>query len=93
VRLHIDACGSANGPFRVVPGSHLGGRLAEESVTSARTDRSEEVCLVPRGGALVMKPLLLHASSKATAPNRRRVLHFLFGPRNLPFGLRYAYAV
>jgi hypothetical protein len=40
-----------------------------------------------------MKPLLLHASSKATVPNRRRVLHFLFGPKALPLGLSWAYAV
>jgi len=28
---------------------------------------------------MVMRPLLLHASSKALIHNRRRVLHFVFG--------------
>jgi len=93
VRVHIHACTSANGPLRVVPGSHRHGRLSESSVAAARSESSEKVCLVVAGGALVMKPLLLHASSKATKPSLRRVLHFLFGPRDLPYGLRYAHAV
>jgi hypothetical protein len=39
--------------------------------------------------------LLLHASSKAGAASasRRRVLHFLFGPRELPRGLRWRHKV
>jgi hypothetical protein len=36
-----------------------------------------------------MRPLLLHASSKAINPNRRRVLHFLFGSASLPLGLEW----
>ena len=43
--------------------------------------------------ALLMRPLLVHASSKATAPAQRRVLHFLFGPAHLPDGLRWNRAV
>jgi hypothetical protein len=39
---------------------------------------------------MAMRPLLLHASSKATGSSRRRVLHFLFGPPALPFGLEWA---
>jgi hypothetical protein len=44
---------------------------------------------VPRGGAMLMRPLLLHASSKAAADIPRRVLHFVFGPAQLPEGLRW----
>lgn len=36
-----------------------------------------------------MRPLLLHASSKATGRSRRRVLHFVYGPAQLPSGLRW----
>jgi hypothetical protein len=42
---------------------------------------------------LVLKPLLLHASSKASMPSQRRVLHFVFGPPVLPFGLEWPQAV
>jgi len=36
-----------------------------------------------------MRPLLLHASSKAHTPRHRRVLHFVFGPPALPLGLHW----
>lgn len=93
VRLHLDACVESNGPLRVVPGSHGLGRLAPEELTSRREASDEVVCAFPRGGALAMRPLILHASSKATGSGERRVLHFLFGPRKLPFGLRWRQAV
>jgi hypothetical protein len=34
--------------------------------------------LAHAGEALLMKPLLLHASSQATAPKHRRVLHLVY---------------
>lgn len=40
-------------------------------------------------GVLLMRPLALHASSKATGSSRRRVLHFVYGPLALPYGLRW----
>jgi hypothetical protein len=40
-----------------------------------------------------MRPLLLHSSSRAQAQAPRRVLHFLFGPRELPCGLTWYRAV
>lgn len=93
VRIHVDECGPANGPLRVVPGSHREGRLTPPAACALRDRVGEVTCIVPRGGALVLKPLLLHASSKATAPARRRVLHFLFGPASIGYGLRWRDAV
>jgi hypothetical protein len=46
-------------------------------------------CLVPRGGLLVMRPLLLHASSPASAPAHRRVLHLEYAAEALPDGLEW----
>lgn len=89
VRLHIDACTAADGPLRVIPGSHLHGALDEQATAAWRQRAAEVVCVAPRGSALLMRPLLLHASSKASGTSRRRVLHFLFGPPDLPFGLRW----
>jgi hypothetical protein len=40
-----------------------------------------------------MRPLALHTSSKATGTGRRRVLHVVFGPPELPFGLQWQHAV
>lgn len=89
IRLNLDTCGEDDGPLRVVPGSHLLGRVSPEAAPSIRAGRGEVVCSAPRGSAMVMRPLLLHASSKARGASKRRVLHFLFGPRSLPCGLRW----
>ncbi len=88
VRVHLDECTTENGPLRVIPGSHLGGRISNHKVRAGRA-QGEVECLVPKGGALIMQPLLLHASSKAKGRLRRRVMHFLFGPPALPHGLRW----
>ena len=89
LRLHLDPCGPEDGPLRVVPGSHRLGRIDAEGLPAARRGAAEVACLVDRGGVLAMRPLLLHASSRSTGAGRRRVLHFLFGPRELPCGLRW----
>lgn len=89
VRLHIDDCDERNGALRVVPASHLLGRLKPELAQEVRRDLGERSVPVPRGGLMAMKPLLLHASSKAMGDGPRRVLHFLFGPPDLPEGLRW----
>ena len=93
VRLHVDECSFNDGPLKVVPGSHVYGRLDQDTGLSLRTTLSEVVCPVSRGAAMLMRPLLLHASSKASGQSRRRVLHFLFAPKSLPFGLEWRYAV
>jgi ectoine hydroxylase-related dioxygenase (phytanoyl-CoA dioxygenase family) len=82
VRVHLEDTDTDNGALQVVTGSH---RSKEET-----GERS--VQFVPRGGALVMRPLLLHASSKMKS-GRRRVLHFVYGPARLPDGAEWANAV
>jgi hypothetical protein len=81
LRLHLDDCKERNGALRVVPGSHRLGRLTTAEAVRAK-DELGEVCVeIPRGGAILMKPLLLHASSKVSIDNMRRVLHFVFARR------------
>ena len=93
VRVHIDDCTTESGALRVVPGSHSEGRLSRERAEELRRESGETEVPVARGGALVMRPLLLHASSKATSQSPRRVLHFVFGPPKLPLGLEWRWAV
>lgn len=92
LRLHLDDCGPDDGPLRVVPASHVEGLLDDAAAIARRDARGTVACPVPRGGAMLMRPLLLHASSKATGASRRRVLHFVFGPPRLPHGLAWASA-
>ncbi len=88
VRVHVDDCSPEDGPLRVVPGSHELGRV--EPAQAAIAGRTAGV-VVPakRGDALLMRPLVLHASSKSSGSSLRRVLHFVFGPEVLPYGLAW----
>jgi len=88
IRLHLDESGPDNGPLRVVPGSHKHGRLTPEQFVQWQKADSL-VCTVPRGGALLMRPLLLHASSACVVPKPRRVIHLEFAADELPGGLEW----
>jgi ectoine hydroxylase-related dioxygenase (phytanoyl-CoA dioxygenase family) len=89
VRVHLDDCGPENGPVQVLPGSHARGRLSAEEVARWREANDAVPCTSPRGGALVMRPLILHASSPATLPGHRRVIHLEFAADELPHGLEW----
>ena len=93
VRLHLDPCGPDNGPLRVLPGSHRHGRLSADAIETLRGQVDTVSCLVPRGGLLVMRPLLLHASSPATTPGHRRVVHIEFATGALPDPLAWRWQV
>lgn len=92
VRVHLDDSTEANGPLRVVPGSHRLGRIAAHEVAAYRRRLGEVACIAPRRSLIAMRPLLLHASSKSTSAASRRVLHYVFAPRELPWGLRWKHA-
>jgi ectoine hydroxylase-related dioxygenase (phytanoyl-CoA dioxygenase family) len=78
-RLHLDDCAADNGPLRVIPGSHARGILPRHDVAAAAQDQAVAIH-AQAGDVLLMKPLLLHASSPARAPSHRRVLHLEFAP-------------
>jgi ectoine hydroxylase-related dioxygenase (phytanoyl-CoA dioxygenase family) len=88
VRLHLDDCDNSNGALRVIAGSHVHGVLADTEVDAWRRHEAV-ICSVPKGGLLLMRPLLLHASSSATRPGHRRVLHLEYACQSLPNGLRW----
>jgi ectoine hydroxylase-related dioxygenase (phytanoyl-CoA dioxygenase family) len=93
VRIHLDPCMEEDGPLQFVPATHTRGRIDAAEASRLRQEGPVVTCSVDRGGALVMRPLALHASSKATGTSRRRVLHFVFGPAELPYGLQWEHAV
>jgi hypothetical protein len=93
VRLYLDDSTDGNGSLRVVSGSHRLGRLRPEQMRACRNARGEVVCATFRGGVVAMRPLILHASVRSKVRRPRRTLHFLYGPRELPYGLAWVRAV
>ena len=91
IRLHLDDCRLENGPLRVLPGSHAAGKLDAGAVLAwaARAQELAVNCLVPAGGVVVMRPLLLHASASGTNPGHRRVIHLEYAALSLPGGLEW----
>ena len=87
IRIHLDDCDSQNGALRILPGSHTRGRLSVEQVAAVQAETAPITCEVERGGVVLIKPLVLHASSPARDPRHRRVIHIDFAAVNLPPGL------
>jgi ectoine hydroxylase-related dioxygenase (phytanoyl-CoA dioxygenase family) len=88
VRLHLDDCHADNGALKVISGSHVGGKLNTTEI-SEWTKKEAVICEVPKGGALLIRPLLLHSSSCAKNPSHRRVLHIEYSTVELPSGLKW----
>ena len=89
VRLHLDDCDANNGALRVIAGSHLNGELSAEQIGELVRAKAEFTCIAARGDTLIMRPLLLHASSPAQSPSHRRVLHIEYACDELPNGLEW----
>jgi ectoine hydroxylase-related dioxygenase (phytanoyl-CoA dioxygenase family) len=89
VRVHLDACPGSNGALRVMPGSHRLGRIDQNDAPEHIDEIAAITCELAAGAALVMRPLLLHASSPSEQPTHRRVLHFDFATGQLPNGLNW----
>lgn len=88
IRIHLDDTDADNGALRVVNGSHRKGIYRPENIDWSK--EQESVCNVPKGGIMIMKPLLLHSSSRTTNRKKRRVIHIEFSNRELPVGLEWA---
>lgn len=88
VRVHLDDCGSDNGPLRVLPGSHRSGWLDDE-LDQWKASVLEVVCSVGCGGILSMCPLTLHSSAASQAVGHRRVIHIEYAANELPGELEW----
>jgi ectoine hydroxylase-related dioxygenase (phytanoyl-CoA dioxygenase family) len=87
LRIHLDECNISSGPLRVLKASHKLGRVPHEECAALAASHDEQVVTGGMGSALLMRALLVHASSKAMASERRRVLHLEFAAFELPDGL------
>jgi hypothetical protein len=93
LRLHFDDSREDNGPLRVLPGTHALGVLSEADTERLVREIPPVDCLVSSGGIVAMRPLILHASSKAETDHPRRVLHIEYvDSLDIGEGLRIAIA-
>jgi ectoine hydroxylase-related dioxygenase (phytanoyl-CoA dioxygenase family) len=81
LRVHLDHCASENGPLRVIPGSHNKGVLTETQIGTITNTQASAECVVRAGGVLLMRPLIIHASSKSKSKTPRRILHIEYAPQ------------
>lgn len=88
-RLHLDDTDADNGALRILSGTHRLGRLHAEAIQNCRETHDEILCEAKAGDVLLMRPLLLHASSRSSSPRRRRVLHIEFAGFALPKPLEW----
>ena len=89
VRVHLDDADGENGALQVMAGTHRLGRLSAEQIVAAREERGETLCAAAAGDALLIRPLLLHASGRSTSERPRRVLHLEYAGQELPGGLEW----
>ncbi|WP_369992768.1 phytanoyl-CoA dioxygenase family protein [Winogradskyella sp.] len=88
IRVHLDDTTQKNGALRVIPKSHTKGIITKNSANWNLDN--EYICEAKKGSIMLMKPLLLHASSKTINDKRRRVIHLEFNSNALPKPLEWA---
>jgi ectoine hydroxylase-related dioxygenase (phytanoyl-CoA dioxygenase family) len=75
LRVHLDDSTQANGPLRLLPGTHASGVLSHDEIQRMAAAITPVTCVASAGGVVAMRPLVVHASSKVTDNEPRRVLH------------------
>ena len=89
VRVHLDDTTDENGALKVLSGSHKK-KLSDDEIKLITENSLPYIGEVQAGGIQLMKPLLLHSSSKTTSFKNRRVIHMEFNSMKLPSGLEWA---
>jgi ectoine hydroxylase-related dioxygenase (phytanoyl-CoA dioxygenase family) len=89
VRIHLDDCDESNGALRVLPGTHTHGRLTSGQIAEKRLSVASIPCTARAGDVVLMRPLLLHASSPASDAIHRRVIHIDYASSQLAGGLQW----
>ena len=89
IRLHLDPCAMENGVLRVISGTHTRGILSAADIAAYRENEAAVLLPVECGDAILMRPLLLHASAPSQSPEHRRVIHLEYACAILPEGLEW----
>jgi ectoine hydroxylase-related dioxygenase (phytanoyl-CoA dioxygenase family) len=89
LRLHLDDCDATNGALKIIANSHRSGKIPTSEIARWINTNEQIVCELPKGGVLLLRPLLLHSSPPADGPCHRRVLHIEYATQKLPNGLEW----
>ncbi|MBL0742041.1 WYL domain-containing protein [Chryseolinea lacunae] len=89
VRIHLDDADETNGALKVVPGSQ-NKKLTAQEIALIVQNSLPVTCEVQACGVHILRPLLIHSSSKATSQKHRKVIHLEFNTVELPNGLQWA---
>lgn len=89
-RLHIDAASVENGCLWIIPRTHDLGIIPEAEIHDIVGRENSIPCVVDAGDALIMRPHVLHSSSKAKQPAHRRVVHLEYSSFRPPKGIHWA---
>ncbi len=89
IRIHLDDTDENNGALKVIPGSHAKGICRPDKIGAGK----ENTCTVKKGGIMIMRPLLMHASGRTGNNKSRRVVHIEFSNSQLPQPLQWSEAM
>lgn len=89
-RVHLDPAGDDNGCLKVIPYSHEFGILKQKEIDELVKNSEHVFCEVKAGDVVVMRPHILHSSSKSIIPEHRRVVHIEFSSYELPKEIKWA---
>lgn len=81
VRINLDTTPLENGPLQVISGSHRYGKIPASELP-IHVKGEPVICKCEAGDILLMKPLILHASKRATKPGHRRVIHIEYARKS-----------
>ena len=88
IRVHLDNTNENNGALKVISNSHTKGIYRADSI-NWETEK-ESICTTLKGGIMIMRPLLLHSSSRTINNSKRRVIHIEFSDRELNSELNWS---
>jgi len=81
LRWHLDLIGPADGGLRVLPGSHLKGRLTAEAIDRLATETPATEPAVAAAPAPPLRPLVVQGARRRTTRGHRRILQVELAPR------------
>ena len=89
-RLHLDPTNDENGCLKIIPSSHRQGILKQQQIDEVVLKGKPVLCVADVGDTVIMRPHILHSSSKALLPQHRRIVHLEFSSFELPEGIAWA---